>query len=156
LKRRRYCSLICTVVLFLFLVFMLLAALAYPMKAKIFPLIIIPLSLGLLGIQILTDIVAIRQKNEIKNTGRVEADGFSSSRLLGAIVWIALSLLGFFLFGHMALFFLLPLAYCKLHQERWLSSIGLSFGYGIGFYIVFNYALEMRLYEGILFSLFLH
>lgn len=152
----RYFSLIFNTVLFLFLVTLLLFAFGYPTKAKLFPLIIIPLSLGLLGTQLFIDIIAIRHKEQIKEVDRTEQGARTSRNYLDATVWVAATLVGFLLFGNMLLFFLLPLAYSKLHKESWLSSIGLSLGCGISFYIVFDLALEMRFYEGFLFSLLFH
>ncbi len=141
--------------LFLFLLVLLITALGYPMKAKLFPLIIIPASLVLLGIQILIEMTKMRRRKETQETDHTATLSENHSRgYMDAMVWIAGSLFGFLLFGHILMFFLLPLAYGKLHKERWLTSITLSLGCGISIYLIFVSVLDMRLFEGFLFSLF--
>jgi len=155
--KTKYFSLIFTGIVFLFLVVLLSSVLGYPLKAKLFPLIIIPLSLVLLGIQIVMDMTKMRRQKEVQEADRVEKTSGNVSRgYVDAAVWTTGSLFGFLLFGHILIFFFLPLAYSRLHKERWLTSISLSLSCGISFYLIFVSLLDMRLYEGFVFSLFAH
>lgn len=149
-----YFRLFFTIILFVSLFILLISALEYPFKAKIFPFIVILSSLGLLSAQILLDIFAIKHKVGDKEVDSVETEGSSYHKLLEALIWVAMSLVGFLLFGHVAVFFLLPFAYSKLHHDRWWVSISLSLGCGIGFYVIFDFALSITLYKGYLFPLF--
>ncbi len=150
--KRRYFDLIFTILLFVSFVVLLVSALDYPIKSRIFPFIVIVLGLGILAAQILLDLFAIRRKKKLEEVDSAEAPGASTGRLLEAILWVAMSFVGFWLFGHIAVFFLLPLAFSKLHHERWLTSILLSLGCGIGFYVIFQFALSVTLYNGYLFA----
>lgn len=152
--KNKYGSLIFTLILFFSFVVLLFSSLGYPTKAKLFPLIIIPLSLILLGIEIFKDILAIRGKREAKKTDQGEASGETVRRFWDAILWIVVSLFGSLLLGFVVAFFLLPLVYSKTHKERWSTSILLSLSCGVIFYIIFVYIFDMRLYEGFLFTLF--
>ena len=141
----------------LYLVVLLWTALGYPMKAKLFPLIIIPSSLVLLGIQIFMDMTRRRRPKQVQETDRDEETSKSHSRgHADATMWIVGSLFGFLLLGHILIFFLLPLAYSKLHKERWSTSIILSLSCGVSVYILFVSVLDMRLFEGFLYLLFVH
>jgi hypothetical protein len=154
--KKKYYSLIFTLILFLFLVVLLFSCLGYPTKAKLFPLIIIPLSLVLLGIQIFKDIVALKGQGKAKMADQGETPGETSRGFWDAILWIVISLFGSLLLGFVVAFFLLPLVYSKTHKERWSTSILLSLSCGVIFYIIFGYVFDMRLYEGFFFSLFFH
>jgi hypothetical protein len=125
----------------------------YPGKAKLFPLIIIPLSLILLGIEIVKDVLAIRGKRETKKADQGEESDTTSHGFWDAILWIMVSLFGSLFFGFVVAFFLLPLVYSRTHKESWATSILLSLGCGIIFYFIFSYVFDMRLYEGFLVSL---
>jgi hypothetical protein len=154
--KNRYYSLIFTLILFLFMVVLLFSSLGYPSKARLFPLILIPLSLVLLGIEIFKEILAIKGQRDVKKPDQSETPGGASRGFWDAILWIAISLFGSLLFGFVAAFFLLPLAYGRTHKERWSTSILSSLGCGVIFYIIFAYIFSMELYEGFLFSLFSH
>lgn len=142
--------------LFIFLLVLLISVLDYPLKAKFFPLIIIILSMVLLGILIGSDITKLRHGGTSQEADHSEAESSGNDKrgFRDAALWISASLIGFLLFGHILICFLLPLAYCKYHGESWLTSIGLSIGCGIIFYLTFVTVLDMRLYEGFLFSLY--
>jgi hypothetical protein len=142
--------------LFLFLFVLLMSVLGYPVKAKLFPLIMIISSMVLLGILIFADFTKMIHERRVQEADRSEdeSSGNDIRGLVDATVWISASLFGFLLFGHILICFLLPLAYGKFHKESWLTSISLSIGCGVIFYLVFVTVLDMRLYEGFLFSLY--
>ncbi|MFB3886481.1 MAG: tripartite tricarboxylate transporter TctB family protein [Thermodesulfobacteriota bacterium] len=150
--KNRYGSLIFTLILFFSFVVLLFSAAGYPGKAKLFPLIIIPLSLILLGIEIVRDVLVIRGRGETKKADPGEKAGETSRGFWDAILWIVISLFGSLLFGFVTAFFLLPLVYSKTHKESWWTAILLSLGCGVVFYIIFGYVFDMRLFEGFLVS----
>ena len=152
--KNKYGSLIFTLILFFSFVVLLFSSVGYPGKAKLFPLIIIPLSLILLGIEIFKDILAIRGKREAQKTDQGEKSGETSRGFWDAILWIVISLFGSLFFGFVVAFFLLPLVYSRTHKERWSTSILLSLSCGVVFYIIFGYVFDMRLFEGFFFTLF--
>ena len=150
----KFYSLSFTIILFLLLSVFLFLALEYPIKAKLFPLIIISLNLVILGVQITIDIHDIRKQVITEEVQKNKLKQQFSFKNIDILLWIAATLFGFLLLGHIFIFFFLPLFYSKLHKESWLTSICLSVGCGMGFYIIFGLLLNLILYEGFLLSLF--
>ena len=145
----RRSSLIFAIALFIFFVILLISTINYPTKAKIFPLIVISISLILLGVRILPqEVLTLKQKGEV-----VEATEASAlrRRYLVVGIWLTLTLAMLWIFGFLATVILLPFLYLRRHGERWLLCISLPFGSGVFFYVLFALILKMPLYKGLLF-----
>ena len=141
--------LIFAVALLVVFILFLVATLSFrSMRDRTFPLIAIIPALILLVSQILKEIFALRR--EKGSTGE-ETKG-RSRRYLGVGIWMALTLVMFWLIGFLGTTLLLPFIYLRYHQEGWLLSIALPLGCGIFFYAIFSLGLGLRLYQGFLFS----
>ncbi len=141
--------LIFAVALLVVFVFFLVATLSFrSMRDKTFPLIAIIPALILLVSQILKEILSLRREKGSKGEETKER----SRRYWGMGVWMALTLIMFWLIGFLGTTLLLPFIYLRYNQEGWFLSIALPLGCGIFFYAIFSLALGMRLYQGFLIS----
>lgn len=141
--------LIFAVVLFVVLILFLIATLSFrSMRDKTFPLLAIIPALILLVYQILKEIFAFRREKGSMGEETKER----SRRYLGVGIWMALTLVMFWLIGFLGTTLLLPFIYLRYNQEGWFLSIALPLGCGIFFYTLFSLALGLRLYQGFLFS----
>lgn len=141
--------LIFAIVLFIVLILFLIATLNFDsMRDKLFPLIAIITALILLSYQILKEVFIFKRE---KGPAEEKAKDLSR-RYLGVGIWMAITLVMFWLIGFLGTAVLLPFIYLTYHHERWWLSIGLPFGCGIFFYTIFSLALGLQLYKGLLFS----
>jgi len=141
--------LIFAVALLVVFVFFLVATLSFrSMRDKTFPLIAIIPALILLSSQILKEIFAFRRGKGSMGEETKE----HRRRYLGVGIWMALTLVMFWLIGFLGTTLLLPFIYLRYNQEGWFLSIALPLGCGIFFYTLFSLALGLRLYQGFLFS----
>jgi len=143
-------NLIFTIALLLVSILLLRATLAYPFKAKLFPLIILITVLILLMIQIVREVVALRVKGA---TEKKRADSFRSKHLT-ILFWMVGTVLMLWVLGFMGTVILLPFLYLRFEKESWLLSITLSLGCGVFFYGLFGYLLRMPLYPGMILEKF--
>lgn len=143
-------NLIFTIALLLVSILLLRATLAYPFKAKLFPLIILITVLILLMIQIVREVVALRVKGA---TEKKRADSFRSKHLT-ILFWMVGTVLMLWVLGFMGTVILLPFLYLRFEKESWLLSISLSIGCGVFFYGLFGYLLRMPLYPGMILEKF--
>ena len=139
-------SFIFTITLFGISIFLLIATLAYPFKAKLFPLIILITVLTLIIIQIFREIFVLREKGHAKE----EKGGSYRTQLLTIWVWMAGTVFMLWVIGFMGTVILLPFLYLRFEKESWLLSINLALGCGIFFYGLFGFLLKMPLYPGII------
>jgi len=141
--------LIFAVALLVVFVFFLVATLSFrSMRDKTFPLIAIIPALILLVHQILKEILSLRRE---KGSMGEETKG-RNRRYLGVGIWMALTLVMFWLIGFLGTTLLLPFIYLRYNQEGWFLSIALPLGCGIFFYTLFSLALGLSVYQGFLFS----
>ncbi len=145
MKRDR---LIFAVVLLLVAVILLKATIAYPLRSRLFPLIALGTALILLIIQIIREVSALKEKEP---TEEIRDRNFRSKNL-AIWGWLTGTLIMLWILGFMGTVVLLPFLYLRFHREGWLISISLPLGCGIFFYTLFDLALGMPLYPGILFS----
>lgn len=136
----------------LILIFLLTISADYPFQLKLLPWIFIPLAIILLAVQIVMDL-----RNEaagIPLAEWVDAVKHGNRRYLKAVLWI-LGLFGFlYLAGFIAAAPVFTILFLRSNGETWRQAAGLSIlGWGI-FFIVFIYALNVRLYEGQIYLIF--
>lgn len=136
--------------LFIISILFLIFTFAYPYKAKIFPLIALIPAMILLMIEIVKELLAAKEKEEVK---KEETEGLGSKRwdIWG---WMIGTLLMFWLLGYNGTVLFLPFLYLRLQRESWLLSITIPIGCLVFFYGLFNLCLKMPLYPGLLFSIF--
>jgi hypothetical protein len=126
----------------------LMAGLAYPFKAKIFPLIALLTALVLLIIQIFQELFAPNKKGAGEQ-GEAERIG-PKHLVIGA--WVVGAPLMLWVFGFMGTVILFPFLYLRFQRESWPISIFLPICCGVFFYLFFDLALGLPLYRGVLFS----
>lgn len=143
-------SFIFTLALFAVSVFLLTATLAYPFKAKLFPLIILATVLTLIIIQIFREVFVLRKKSHAER----EKEGSNRTKLLTVWVWMAGTVLMLWVVGFMGTVILLPFLYLRFERESWLLSINLALGCGVFFYGLFGFLLKMPLYPGVIIQKF--
>jgi len=143
-------SFIFTITLFGISIFLLITTLAYPFKAKLFPLIILMTVLTLIVIQIIREIFVLREKGYPKGEPR----GSDRTKHLTIWMWMAGTVLMLWILGFMGTVILLPFLYLRFEKESWLLSINLALGCGIFFYGLFGFLLKMPLYRGIIIEKF--
>ena len=141
--------LIFAVALLVVLILFLIATLSFrSMRDKTFPLMAIIPALLLLVYQILKEIFAFRREKGSMGEETKER----RRRYLGVGIWMALTLVMFWLIGFLGTTLLLPFIYLRYNQEGWFLSIALPLGCGIFFYTLFSLALGLSVYQGFLFS----
>jgi hypothetical protein len=141
--------LIFAVALFVVFVFFLIATLSFrSMRDKVFPLMAIIPALILLVYQILKEVLSFRHEKGSMGEETKER----SRRYFGVGIWMAITLIMFWLIGFLGTVLLFPFIYLRYHHEGWLLSIALPLGCGIFFYTIFSLALGLSLYQGFLFS----
>jgi len=143
-------NLIFTIVFFLVFVLFLIATLAYPAKASAFPLLAIIAALVLLAVQILREGLALRRQKKIIKAA--ESEEVKPRGYLVVAMWLAITVVMFFLLGFLATVILVPFLYTRRHGESWLLSVGLSLGCGLFFYALFALFLHVPMYKGLLLS----
>ena len=141
-------KLIFAIALLLLTAILWVATMAYPFKARLFPLFALSAALILLIIQVIREITHYREKEPVK-TGKGK-DFRLKYVAIGS--WLVATLMMLWVLGFMGTVVLLPFFYLRFHKERWLISITLPLGCGVFFYTLFGLALRMSLYPGILFS----
>ena len=139
-------NLLFTTALFLVSLLLLIATLAYPFKAKLFPLIVLTTVLVLLVIQMIREFLAWRAKGAMEGG---KGDRFHAKHLTIAI-WLAATVLMLWVLGFMGTVIFLPFLYLRFEKESWLLSVTLSLGCGVFFYGLFGYLLRMPLYPGVI------
>ncbi|MFC2059600.1 tripartite tricarboxylate transporter TctB family protein [Chloroflexota bacterium] len=117
----------------------------YPLRTGLVVWIVLSLMIILLVVEILKEVVWKRG-----NTGAIPKD--IPQYLVGA-AWIASILPMVYLVGLVMTTFLYTFVYLKFHGERWLLTIAVSLGITAIIYGVFELALEVPLYKGLLLSL---
>ena len=141
--------LIFAVALLVVFILFLVATLSFrSMRDRTFPLIAIIPALILLVSQILKEILSLRREKGSMGEETKER----SRRYLGVGIWMALTLVMFWLIGFLGTTLLLPFIYLRYNQEGWFLSIALPLGCGIFFYTLFSLALGLSVYQGFLFS----
>ena len=125
-----------------------IVTMTYPLRSKLFPLFALSTALILLIIQTIREIANFREK-EPAETGKVRN---LRTKYFAIFSWLVGTLIMLWVLGFMGTVVLLPFIYLRFHRESWLISILLPFGCGIFFYLLFDLALNMSLYPGILFS----
>lgn len=144
-------SLIFAVALLLISILLLKATLAYPFKAKLFPLITLVTVLILLIIQILREALAVFKEKEVTEKGKTDS---LSTKHITVWVWMVGTVLMLWVLGFMGTVIFLPFIYLRFQRERWLVSIALPLGCGVFFYGLFSLGLNMPLYPGMILSKF--
>ncbi len=134
-------ALVFATILFLVAISLLTATFRYPLRSKIFPLIVLFTILILLTIQIYREAPGFRKKE------RREPRPHS----IAIWLWLGLTLIMLWFFGFIGTVILLPFLYLRFHSEGWIISIALPLGCGVFFYTLFGLALRMPLYPGVLF-----
>ncbi len=139
-------NLIFTIALFLVSILLLRATLAYPFKAKLFPLITLLPVMILLMIQMIREAIALREK------GATEGEKGNGYRTKQCIIWSWMTgtVLMLWVLGFMGTVILLPCLYLRFKRESWLLSITLALSCGLFFYGLFGFFLKMPLYPGMI------
>ena len=135
-----------TVALFLVSLLLLKATLAYPFKAKLFPLIVLTTVLVLLMVQMIREFLALRAKGASE---RGKGDRCHAKHLTIA-TWLAVTVLMLWVLGFMGTVILLPFLYLRWEKESWFLSVTLSLGCGVFFYGLFGFFLKLPLYPGLI------
>jgi hypothetical protein len=132
--------------LFLFLasILFLSATLAYPPKAKLFPLVTLTFLIVLIGIQIIREFPRIKEEKKVKEAKIDDV----VPKYVAIWTWIAATLVMLLVFGFIGMTILLPFLYLRSVKESWLLSIALPLGCAIFFYGLFGLILRMPLYPG--------
>jgi len=138
-------SLLFALALFVVSIVLFVSTLAYPFKAKLFPLIALIAALLLLTVEIIQEL--LRHKKGVK---RKEKGERLDSKHIVIWVWIAATAVILWVFGFMGTVILLPFLYLRFQRESWFLSISLSLGCGIFFYVLFSVFLKMPLYPGMI------
>jgi len=141
-----------------FLVVLLAFSWKYPVELKLLPWVYIFIAMALGGVQIVKEkrqdgATDPETENDIKFKDLIANLKRTELRYLKAIFWVLGFLIFLYLFGFLVSAPLFTVAYLKTHGESWKFSLGLSIAaWGI-FFIIFIYALHVRLYEGQLYLL---
>ncbi len=137
-------SLIFAIALLLISILTLIVTFAYPFKAKLFPLIVLVPVLILLIIQIFREVFASKGKEaEIK-------ERHFTAKHINIFIWMLATMLMLLTLGFIGTVIFLPFLYLRFQKESWTLSISLALGCGIFFYGLFNLALKMPLYQGLI------
>ena len=113
-----------TVALFLVSLLLLKATLAYPFKAKLFPLIVLATVLVLLMVQMIREFLALRAKGATEGG---KGDRFHAKHLTIA-TWLAVTVLLLWVLGFMGTVILLPFLYLRFEKENLRSQVRLQQG----------------------------
>jgi hypothetical protein len=148
MNKRIRSSLLFGLFLFLASILFLLATLAYPPKAKLFPLVTLTFLIILLVIQIAREVLPAREKENVKKA----TAGNVGPRYIAIWAWIGATLVILWIVGFVGMVILLPFLYLRSVKESWLLSVTLPLGCGIFFYGLFGLILRMPLYPGFAFE----
>lgn len=133
------------------LIVMMVVSTGYPPKARLFPLILIIFTAGLVGIHLIKLIWGKTKKEELSEVEKPAAR-VSWTSYFRAPVWIGGFLLAIYLLGYLVGAALFSLLYLKVHGEKWGMAIGFSLGVIALVYGGFEIALKTPLYGGLLFQ----
>ena len=117
-------KLIFAIALLLLTAILWIATMAYPFKARLFPLFALSAALILLIIQVVREISHYREKEPVK-PGKAKD---LHLKYLAITSWFVATLLLLWILGFMGTVVLLPFLYLRFHKERWLISITLPLG----------------------------
>jgi len=145
-----------TLIFFAFVLFTILYSLRYGDQARFGPLVIgIPAAVLIITQLARESFIKKSMPEEGKTSGgdKELAAGFKENYL--SYIEIAACLIGLlalvYVFGILIGFAFFIFAYLKLHKEGWVLSISLALGIPALMYGIFDFALRMALYQGILF-----
>src|SRR4030042_1767243 len=141
-------SLIFSIILLLVVILLLGATFTYPLRSKLFPLIALSIALLLLVAQVVQEGLVLKGKDPAPMKEKKER---RRPKFPAIWFWLAGTLPMLWLLGFMGTVILLPFLYLRWSKENWIVSITLPLGGGVFFYALFNLALGMPLYPGILY-----
>lgn len=148
-------SRIFTFIFLVFVLFIILYSLRYNEQARFGPLLVGILAAILIIIQLGREYFGkpMSEKAKTSDGGNGPAAGFRKNYL--SYIEIAACLIGLlvlvYVLGILIGFVLFIFAYLKLHREGWVLTIALAFGIPAMIYGIFDFALRMELYQGIIF-----
>ncbi len=145
-------NLLFSLFLLAFLIVIDLYTFKYPLEARIFPwLVSIPATVLML-IQVVKDISLLRRREEAK-----PARPTGSRRAYAEIIaWMVGFLLAIYVLGFLAGILLFVFLYLKMHGLSLSRSLALAAGLSIAIYGIFTLGMDMRLYPGLIYSLYLN
>jgi len=153
---RKY-NIVFLTILFVVMIAAIVATLSYPVKARLFPFIVIGISIILLMGELTKAFFAIRsprQDGGLKREKQPENGNANSRKIFwGMLAWIGGLAMSIWILGYIVALPLYTFIYLRLHDQKWRWAISLSIAMFIIVYIGFNTLLKIPLYEGLIFLL---
>ena len=136
-----------------FLIVIDLYTLKYPPEARVFPWVIgIPATILML-IVTLKEISRLRQATHEESLPKLKDIDFRPYALI--IAWVAGFLIMIYVLGFYVGTSLFVFLYLKTEGLSWSRSLWLTAGLCIAIYLIFSFGMEMRLYPGLIYSLYM-
>ena len=139
-------------VVIVILTVMTVATMGYPPKARLFPLILLVITEGLVVIHLIKEIWGKTKHQTASAEEEKTAEKIDWAMYLRAPAWITGFMLSIYLLGYLVGASLFSFFYLKVHGEKWLTTIGFSLGVLALIYGGFEIALKTPLYGGLLFG----
>ena len=136
-----------------FLVVIDLYTLQYPPEARVFPWVIgIPATLAMLIVTIkeISRVWKAAPQETLYRRKKIDVRAHAS-----IIAWMAGFLIMIYLLGFYVGAVLFVFLYLKTNGIGWLRSLSLAAGLLIAIYLMFSYGMEMSVYHGLIYSLYL-
>ncbi len=138
-------------VVLVILTVMTVATMGYPPKARLFPLILLVITEGLVVIHLIKEIWGkTKHQADAVEEGKGE-EKIDWALYLRAPAWIAGFMLAIYFLGYLIGASLFSFLYLKVHGEKWVTTIGFTLGVLALIYGGFEIALKTPLYGGLLF-----
>ena len=138
-------------VVLIILIITAIVSMDYPPRARLFPLILIIITCGLVGLHLIK-LVWGKTKQEAALEEKRIATKVTFIRHLRTPAWLGGFLLSIYLLGFTVGTSLFSLLYLKLNGLKWITTILFAIGVVAFVYGCFQLALKIPLYEGILFG----
>jgi hypothetical protein len=126
----------------------------YPAEARIFPMAVSSVMLGLLGLELVSrreSDWSRRLRKHLNPAGESVADAYPRGAQFAAIAWVAASAALFWLAGILAAVALYVFASLRFRGRRsYLSSAAIAAGTTLAIWLLFSVALKIELYRGAL------
>lgn len=144
-------EIIFSLVVLVILTAMTVVTMGYPPKARLFPLILLVITEGLVVIHLIKEIWGNtrHQTNSVKKEKTGKKIGWAT--YLASPAWIGGFMLSIYLLGYVVGTPLFSVLYLKMRGQKWLTTIGFSTGMLALTYGGFEIALNTPLYGGLLF-----
>ncbi len=130
---------------------MTVATMEYPPRARLFPLILLIITEGLVVIHLIKEIRGRNKHQKASAEEEKTAEKIGWNVYLRAPFWITGFMLSIYLLGYLVGASLFSFVYLKVHGVKWLTTIGFSLGVLAVIYGGFEIALKTPLHGGLLF-----